>query len=97
MRVAQGSFLNEENVNVSGMDVKEKVLDDLQNIDWPESIAVHIVTVLREIPMNKKTVFAMTEKALRMLRKLPVQDLPAYVYQNLLFASTKPAKVFNTF
>ena len=93
MRIAQGSFVNDDKILTSGADFKEKILEQFYLVEWPEHIGVRIVTVLREIPMSKKFVLELTEKALDMLPSLPVQDLPAYVYQSLLFASTKPAKV----
>jgi len=93
MRITQGSFVDDNKAHVTGADFKVTVLEQLNSLDWPANIAVHIVTVLREIPMPKATVLQLSEKALKLIKKLAVQDLPAYVYQSLLFASTKQAKV----
>ncbi len=94
MRITQGSFVDDDKVQVSGADFKDRVLEQFcDQLDWPEDVAVHIVTVLREVSMTPKVVLRLTEKVVQQLARLPVQDLPAFIYQSLLFASTKPAKV----
>jgi hypothetical protein len=93
MRVAQGSFVDDDKVTVSGADFKGKLLEQLSHAEWPTEVSVRLVTVLREVPMHKKLVQDLTDKALSLLPSLPIQDLPAYVYQLLLFASTNQAKV----
>ena len=93
MRITQGSFVDENKMLVSGSDFKDQILEQFISIDWPESLAVKLVTLLREIPMAAKQILTLTEKTLALLEQLSVQDLPAFIYQSLLFASTKPSKV----
>ena len=72
---------------------QEQILERLCGLDWVHNIAIKIITMLRDVPMSKQLLLRFTEKALCSLKEMPIQDLPAYIYQTLLFASTKAAKV----
>ena len=54
MRISQGSFVNDDKRQVTGTDFRQQVLEKFTSLDWPEAIAVRIITMLREVSMPQK-------------------------------------------
>ncbi|ORX86912.1 hypothetical protein BCR32DRAFT_289709 [Anaeromyces robustus] len=80
-------ILSSEKINkneTSNASYKNEFIDTLLNLEWEQNISIPIISILKDISLNKSQIELVSENIINRFDTLDISELPSAIYQLLL-------------